>query len=384
VINIAPEGSLFGRHGDFPIGQKPGDLHGPDVVRNPSEFTSEPNQYTRASDFNRSVIQTGYDAGMVTYRATVTEVEVRPPTGWDAGLEVDHLPLRLTANGRHLYVKEVIMSTGLGTPRPLGAPHTPLAAHEPALRAAGKLVDADHSLTLPGAAKTVVVVGDGASGSWACEAALLTGADKVYWVGKYNAANASSVDPSVRASLLELGFSEVDIATYSRAYNDRNKDLFKHIQSGKIVLAPHGMTDATLDATTGKVSVTLEGRNGAVMVDGIVAATGQKMIAPKGIDPDSMEFRMVFAERANKPRLVALDAFSLDGKPLGIRIQGAQMVKAESLVAPKQLDRFRQLIKDQSADVSVPTDARGVPGSIVQTNVDVPLADSKLLQSSDL
>lgn len=384
VINIAPDGTMFAHHGDFPIGQKPGDLHGPAASRNPSEFTSDADQYTRASDFTRAVVQTGYDAGMVTYRATVTEVEVRPPNGWGLGADVDTMPLRLTAGGHRMYAKQVIMSTGLGTPRPIGKPGTSLAANEPALRAAGLLVNAEHSLTLPGGKKTVLVVGDGATGAWACEAAIKAGAERIYWAGKYDANSKAAVDPVVRASLEQLGLSDVEIATYTRAYNDRNSAVFAHIQNGNIVLAPHGLTDAKLDSKTGRVAVTLKGHNGPLTVDGIVAATGQKVIVPKGIDRKSMEFRMVLAEHKGKPRLVALDAFGSDGKPLGIRIQGAQMVKADSLVAHDQIDRFRQLIKDQSVDVFVPRDAQGVPGSIVQTNVDAPLAGRKPIQSGDL
>jgi hypothetical protein len=83
---------------------------------------------------------------------------------------------------------------------------------------------------------------------------------------------------------------------------------------------------------------------------------------------------MVIAERNGVERVVALDAYDKRGRALGIRLQGAQIVKAGNLVRESEREAFAQMIDAQARDPSVPADSHGVPGSIYQTNIDIPLA----------
>jgi hypothetical protein len=372
VINFAPEGSMFANHGDFPIGQGHDDLHGPEHIRHAGEFSSDRTGYARASDYVRSLTMTGYEAGMVTYPAKVDEVDVRPPGGWgpDVDPSIADMPLRWTAGGHTFYGKRFITAGGLGRPRSLGRPNTPLSAHEPALREARKLVDAQRTLVLPdgSAGKVVVVVGSGATGAWACEAAIQAGASKIYWAGIMG---PHVEDAALRADLAAFGLDAAQIDTFARAYNKRNAGVFKLIEQGRIELRAQTIADAVLNEKTGRVAVTFPGSQAATEVDGIVSAVGQELDLPKGIDQAHVVFRMV------RPggRLVALDAFDpKDNRRLGIRMVGAQLAKAEPLVAQDELMEFKRLLDEQVNAPSVPSNARGVPGSIYQTNIDVPLA----------
>src|SRR5512140_3962288 len=114
------------------------------------------------------------------------------------------MPIRVTAEGKTIYARRFISAGGLGSPAPLARPGTPLAAHEPALRAANRLVYAQESLTLPGGGHTIAVVGGGATGAWACEAAIKKGATKIYWIGSAPKPGIR-VPPEVAAQLTELG-----------------------------------------------------------------------------------------------------------------------------------------------------------------------------------
>jgi hypothetical protein len=117
-----------------------------------------------------------------------------------------------------------------------------------------------------------------------------------------------------------------------------------------------------------------------VEADGIVAATGQSLVLPEGMVPQTIRFRMVITEHQGKERVVALDAIGpVDGRTLGIRLIGAQMTQFarpenEAWIIQSERVRFQQMVREQSFDDTVPSESLGVPGSIYQTNVDVPLA----------
>lgn len=215
-------------------------------------------------------------------------------------------------------------------------------------------------------------MGGGPTGAWACEAAIDAGAAKVYWAGR---PGKPIDDVSLREQLSALGLDAAQIDTFARAYNKRNGGVFKLIESGRIELRAQALEDAVLDEKSGRVNVTFPGDRTPTPSDGIVTATGQILDLPKGMDKERMVFRMVRIDHNGGKRLVALDAFDRDGKRLGIRIVGAQMAKAGPLVAQDEQEDFNRMMAAQANDPSVPADARGVPGSIYQTNIDVPLAN---------
>jgi hypothetical protein len=374
AINIAPEGGTFSKHGDFPIGQRPSDVRAPAEARSAGEFTSNHDVPVEASNYDRSIVMTGYDAGMATFKATVTEVEVRPPEGWGDGVppESQDMPIRITAGGKTIYTRRLVSSTGLGKPRPLGVPQ------EAELVRAGKLVYAQESLTLPGGAKIVAVIGDGATGAWAAEQSIRKGATKVYWISKHPASR--SAPPAVRAELASFGLSADQIDLYWRAYNERNAGTFARI--GAEVELEADVTAMRLDPVSGQVTITLSG--GRVLhTDGVVSATGQLLDVPRGIDDANlMRFRLVTVGSGGAERLVALDAVDpVTNQPLGIRIMGAQMVQAKELLVDTERERFEFLIARQVSNDGVPEASRHVRGSIYQTNRDIPAANTQPLGS---
>ncbi len=270
-------------------------------------------------------------------------------------------------------MKQLISSTGLGAPRKVGRPNTPMVAHEPELVAAGKLFYAQEKLSVPGA-KHVVVIGDGATGAWACEASVRDDAEKVIWVGGWPKPDPE-LTPAIRTDLKNIGLNDVQIETYWRSYNSRNANTFKHILSGKIELRS-GFRDASLDPSGKRVTATF-GESETLETDAIIVAVGQEGVMMSGME--EIQFRMVRVATEDDPsRLVALEAIDpRDGRILGIRIEGSQMASPgmrERLVKNER-DEFAELIWKQANAASVPKDSRGVPGSTYQTNLDVPLAE---------
>lgn len=372
VFNIAPEGSMFARHGSFPIGQKAPELRGPDYARQPGEFTERHDKPIPADDFTRSLSSTAFDSGMTTFKTTVTRVETRPGEGWGEGVPASakNMPIRITAGGKLIYVRNFVSAGGLGKARPAGMAGTALVTNEPKLVAAGKLVYAQESLTLPGGANEVLVVGDGAAGAWACEAAIAKGAPRVYWVGQPAKPGEAIIPADTRRQLTSLGLTPEQIESYAKAYNARNAATFGYIKKGRIALRT-SLTDAVIDAPTNQVVATL-GDGTQVRVDGIVAATGQVLDVPAGMR--DLKFRMVKVKYQGKDRVVALDAVDAAGRPLGIRVVGAQMAKAGELLDTEDRVIFGDLVRGQAGDASVPDDSRNVPGSIYQGNIDIDLA----------
>lgn len=93
---------------------------------------------------------------------------------------------------------------------------------------------------------------------------------------------------------------------------------------------------------------------------------------PKGME--GMQFKMVIVNE----RLVALDAVDpMDGSLLGIRIEGAQVASPGLVtnIIKHERDDYRKRLHEQSVHASVPRDSLGVPGSIYQTNQDIPLVN---------
>ncbi|MCE9580582.1 MAG: hypothetical protein K8W52_46105 [Deltaproteobacteria bacterium] len=380
AFNIAPEGSrgsMFANHGDFPIGQAPPELRGPDEIRQPGEFTHEHGKATAASDYVRSLTMTGYDTGMVTYKATVTQVDVRPPEGWGDGVPAAaaEMSIRITAGGKQIYTRYFISAGGLGPPAPLPLAGVGNAAE---LAASGRLVYAQESLTLPHGGRTVIVVGDGTTGAWAAEAAIKNGATKVYWVG--NGPKPFEIPPEQVATLTELGMNSEQIATFWRANNARNAPTFEYIKAGMVELQPNKLKDAVLIPETNRVRATLADGS-PLEVDGIVVAAGQRLELPAGLRDvgDTIVLKMVKVGDGVSARVVALDVFDkATGAPIGIRIEGAQMFKASTLLVGAEKRAFEQQIIEQTTGLDVPKDSRGIPGAIYQTNIDVPLANQTL------
>lgn len=378
IFNIAEERSMFGRHGDLRLGQRPRELAGSSKIRQPGELTPDHDAPISAENYVRSLELTGYDAGMVTYQAKISAVEARPAGGWGEGVppQVAELPVRITAGGKEIYVRRCISSMGLGAPRKLGRAGTPLVAHEAELAAAGRLVYAQERLTLPGDPTHVAVVGDGPTGAWACEAAIRQGVKKVYWIGGSPKSDAK-LTAAQRAELASRGLTDTQMDTFCRSYNCRNEPTFHGVERGQIELRA-GLVDAILESSTNQVTVTLGDRS-QIQVDGIVVSIGQEAQMPKGMALAEMKFRMVLVKHGGKPRLVALEAVDpVDGHLLGIRIEGAQVASPgmERWVVRDEQQAFSRLLGDQTTDRSVPEDSFGVKGSIYQSNVDVPLSMS--------
>lgn len=360
VVNVAPEGSMFARHGDFQTGQRPGEQASPAMTHQPGEYTSDHGHPTQASDHVRALTMTGYENGMVTIKHTVEAVEQNPR---DGSWPVD-APLRVRINGQWAYTQRVIGAMGLGAPTPASfAGATELAAR-------GKLVYAQETLTLPGGhAREIVVIGGGASGMWACEAALRQGATRIIWSGRPDP--SAAVPDAVRADLRARGLTDEQITAFYRASNARNADTFNHV-GREIQLSTVSIDSAEL-LPSGRVRVQVGGV--ATEVDGIVVAAGQSVTLPQGMQ--SMRFRLVVSDYNGRPRLTALDAVDARGNPTGIRLEGAQIMNRgmADLVVDAEQARYQQLVDEMQRDA--PGDSRGVPGSIYQTNINVPLANQQ-------
>ncbi len=365
TFNVAPEGSLFARHGNFRIGQRPGELASPAMSRQPGEFTANHGSPTSAADYVRALTMTAHDTGMATLRAKVDSVEVNPRDGsWPS-----ERPLRLRLNnGKQIYAMTVVGATGLGPPSAAGL------VGEGALLRAGKLVYAQESLTLPGGVTRVLVIGGGATGAWAAEAAIQAGATRVLWSGR--AQSAAEIAPETRAELEALGLTPEQAGTFHRAYNARNARTFERI-GDQIELTTAKIERASV-TEEGKVRIEREG--GFIEVDGVVVATGQNLALPKGLG--DLSFRIVARQHNGAERLIALDAVGPNGELLGVRLTGASIMHRGMGPfiegGPAEAKRFQDLVSAATSDPSVPRGSRGVPGAIFQSNITVPRATENL------
>ncbi len=367
-FNIAPEGSLFSRFGDFAIGQRAGELASSAMTHQPGEYTTRPDRPISAEDYVRALTMTGYETGMVTYRASITRVETNPG---DGSWPVD-TPVRIEAGGRWIYVRgRFISAMGMGPARPV------TFTGADALAAAGRLVYAQDTLSIPGA-RTVLIIGGGASGAWAAERALLDGA-RVYWSGRAPSAEARRTNPvpeATRAELRSRGLTDEQIDAFGNAYLGRTSDgaeasPFDRV-GGDVTLTTATIDSATL-APNGKVRITTS--TGVIEVDGIIAATGQVANLPPGME--AMRFTPVVVEVNGRSRLVGLDPVDARGNPMpSMRLVGAQAMNPAMAdhIVPSEVRRFRDLVRAVSSDRAVPEGSRGVPGSIYQTNLSVPYA----------
>ena len=365
TFNVAVEGSTFAKHGDFPLGQGHGELSSPAMTRQPGEFTADHSGRTASSDYVRSLTMTALDTGMATVRARVEAVEANPRDGsWPV-----ERPLRITlTGGKHVYVNTLVGAMGLGPPRPAGF------AGEAALKEAGKLVYAQESLALPGGGGRILVIGGGASGMWACEAALKAGARSLLWSGR--ADPRAEVPPEARAALEKMGLTGDQISAFHTAYNSRNKAGFEEV-GGKIELTTATLEKATL-TRDGKVRI--ESSGGVIEVDGVVVSAGQVVGMPKGME--QMRFRIVTAQHNGVDRLIALDAIDAKGNLLGIRLTGAQIMNRGMARfiegGAAEVQRYQDLVTAVANDPTAPPDSRGVPGSAYQSNISVPAAMESL------
>lgn len=365
TFNVAEGGSTFAQHGDFQLGQGHGELASPSMTRQPGEFSTGHSGRASAADHVNALTMTALDTGMATVRARVEMVEVNPRDGsWPV-----EKPLRITlTGGKVVYATTVVGAMGLGPPRPAGL------VGEEAVRAAGKLVYAQESLTLPGGGRRILVIGGGPSGMWAAEAAINAGAQRVLWSGRSSA--GADVPADTRATLEGLGLTSEQISAFHTAYNSRNRAGFDHI--GERI----ELTTATLE----RASVTADGQvritsgSNVIEVDGVVVAVGQRAGLPPGMD--AMRFRLVTMQYHGAERLIALDAVDATGAPLGIRLTGAQIMNRgmASYIegGPGEVQRYHDLVSAIANDPSTPSDSLGVPGSIYQSNINVPEAVSTL------
>ncbi len=365
-INIAPEGSMFGRHGDFPIGQTPGELAAPANGHQPGEFHSDHSKPINASDYVRSLTMTSYESGQVTYRATADNIEINPRDGtWPVDAAC-----RITADGVTIYVKGRMVSA-MG----MGAGRSTLIKGEAALIAAKKLVFAQDSLSIPGAQK-IVIIGAGPSGEWAVERAISANVE-VIWMGRIDGGNAGAqlCPPEVRAQMQSQGVPEDKIDFFWKAYNKRTaqlatKSAFDNIGTGpgKVQLRSVDLGEATIDPVTGKVHI------GDLVVDGVVAATGQVANLPPGLA--DVKFKLVVVNVDGRPRLVGLDPVDANGQVIpNMRLVGAQAINPAMVdhVLPDQVAQFRAL-SEEASTIDVPELSKNVRGSIHQTNKSVPAA----------
>jgi hypothetical protein len=116
-------------------------------------------------------------------------------------------------------------------------------------------------------------------------------------------------------------------------------------------------------------------------VDGVVVAMGQTNGLPEGMR--SMRFQIATAQYRGSERLIALDAVDAQGIRVGVRLTGAQVMNVRVMRdyiagGPGEVRRYEELVSAIANDPSVPADSRGVPGSIYQSNINVPLAGESL------
>jgi hypothetical protein len=367
---------MFASHGDFKMGQVPSELSSDALTRQPTEFATDHNDRTKSKDFVNALTMSGYETGMVTLKSKAEAVEFNPNDGtWPP--EFANVKMRLKCGDMYVYTNECDGCLGLGAPAQLGRGDVSLTkkdangrSGEQALEEKGLLVHAQQHLHLPKAeqAQVVAVIGDGATGAWACQASIEKGAKKVYW---YGAAPKAEADPAAVAEMMsQFGLSEAEAQTYARAYNKRNANVFQMIKEGKVILVGSFKDAAEIEAgkpDAGKVQIT---GGGNPVVDGIISAIGSTPKLPAGME--KMKFQLVIATdpKTNKERLVALAAVDEHGVPNGLTIKGPLMVTRQvaDMVLDAQKGMYKQLLDEQNApDANVPEGSRGVPGSVYQT-----------------
>ena len=370
-INIAPEGSMFSKHGDFPIGQTPDNHASPALSHQPGEFHSDHSKPVAAADLVRAYTMTALESGQVTVKMRVTNVEINPKDGtWpvDAAFRVS------TDAGVTIYVKgRVVGAMGLG-----GATSSYVKG-EKALIDAGKLVFAADTLVPPAGSKKVLIIGNGPTGEWAVEKALAMGLE-VVWQGRINP--KEPCPPDIKAKMQAKGMNNEQIEGFWKAFNDRTTDLatklghksaFDHLGKGpgKVEMRTVALDEATVQPD-GSVKL------GDLSVDGVIAATGQNPNPFPGLA--DLHYKLVIVQVDGKPKLVGLDPVDASGKVIpGLRLVGAQALnpKMKAMVVSDQQDQFSTLLTEGITD-GVPALSKGVPGSIFHSNQTVPAAVQSL------
>ena len=373
VVNIAPQGSMFDAH-KFPIGQRPLEFPESRSVRHPAEFQSDRSQFLAAENLSRSLNATSYESGMVTYKAEVVGYETKTAAnlgGWKSSK-----PNRLTlSDGTVIYAERVDLSVGLGAPRNIDGAKIK-GAGQLALENAQRLVHAQNSLHLPAAinAKNIAIVGDGPSAAWAIRDSLANGVDHIVWLGFPGDLN--KVPAATRDAMRAAGMTDAQIGAFSRGWNECNGPAYDAIKSGKVELLATRDTIPVLAGST----VHIGGRT----VDGVVMATGSVHRPIAGME--ALWYRLV----KRRARVVALEAVDSAGTATGVRKIGTEVttISPERIVADKAPNdgvrsdadkiasgQFRIDINDQANQPTVPSNFKGVPGSLYQNSVDIPLAN---------
>ncbi len=175
------------------------------------------------------------------------------------------------------------------------------------------------------------------------------------------------------------GIPEDKLDFFWKAYNTRTaklatKSAFDNIGTGpgKVEMRSVDLGEATVDPVTNKVKI------GDLVVDGVVAATGQVANLPPGMK--DIKFTLVVVDVEGRPRLTGLDPVGADGKVIpGMRLVGAQAINPAMAdhIVPGEVARFHALA-DEASQLNVPELSKGVKGSIHQTNKSVPAAVSAM------
>lgn len=384
VIVVQAKAEPWGTRGEVPSGQTPGELDNP--VFKVSDFALDQRGYAPSKAIGDAVVVARVEHGVPTFEGAATgHVEVEPSAGaWPK-------PLRVLVDGKFWYADAVDVTAGIGPARKLGA-HQLSTADEATLTADKRVVYGDEHLAdiKPGAAE-VLVTGGSATSAWNAEAAARSGAGKVHWVHRPSAPEAGTKeaielaelatklrDPALDASTrIALEQRQADLLSFRRAMLPRNVEppdaAFKH----PAISRSSGTIKKVTPTADGRVKV--EVADGRVFtVDQVVVSIGQDPAAAGGplALTQGRRFRIVKNAAGELTHLESVDP------PGAIRIMGASMSEPamREAVIPAERAEFAALLARQAN--ALPTNSRGVAGSLALAGQTIPEAN-RILAAND-
>lgn len=392
VLAVRAEGEPWSRFGQHPAGQSAEEWSSEGFVMQPSAFTALQTEYAPAAALASAIAWTALANGMECVEDRISSVLARHAS--------DRYGIR---GGQFEYAAQrVDIAVGLGPPRRLSDDAPQVEAVEARLRADGRLLDGPDYLASSETRSTgsVLVLGGGPTGAWCAVLATQRGAQRVDWVSgprepmgdptsaAFPTAHArrcshllglvrrrlTSGLPSAQGRAL-LRRLEIDLTCFWQARLFRNRNAFRSpgIQRRGDVLVGLEATDRG-----GILARFRDGREDEY--DSIIACVGHSATAPTGpvglALAGSIALKPHFVDLPDGAgnRMVALQG---DGPNAGFRVLGAGIYCnfKQAIADTVALRRHQRAVRKQSGWPETPKASDGVPGSIYQAALDIPLAN---------